>query len=237
MQLHYKRQSSSNKYRTHSSDLRNKGLSSRWAHSGSQDLCALSTVSQKLETLNNCKWLEQQSQKIHSAPPRGSLRASALNLREAECSTATHLQAAHQDFSFTPGHTHPCSSAGDHTTPRRRAQQEPTRLDGFRHRSGSSCALSFSFLLYTQLRGGDVQGKEALTLDAAQSIQPLAHGSTLMRTSPSTRSGWLSCQDRARAHSEGASAHTLGSSRCRPSGKLLLCQASSGLFRACLKAE
>lgn len=35
--------------------------------------------------------------------------------------------------------------------------------------------------------------EENLTLDAAQSIQPFAHGSTLIRTSPSTRSGWLSC--------------------------------------------
>lgn len=36
-------------------------------------------------------------------------------------------------------------------------------------------------------------GKQNLTLDAAQSIHPFAHGSTLIRTSPSTRSGWLSC--------------------------------------------
>lgn len=41
-------------------------------------------------------------------------------------------------------------------------------------------------------------------MDAAQSIQPFAHGSTLISTSPSTRSGWLSCRERAQAHSEGS---------------------------------
>lgn len=37
---------------------------------------------------------------------------------------------------------------------------------------------------------------EILTFEAAQSIQPSAHGSTLMSTSPSTRDGLFSCESK-----------------------------------------